>query len=144
MISLRRQLTVRVLVATLALSAVAAAAVYAHAHRLLLQQFDADTLGQTRVFAALLEIEPSGELEVELNEASLPEYFAERPHSFFELRYRDGSLAARSPTLGEERLIPRDVRPREGRAFDVTLPDGRPGRGVVLRIGPWLERADPT
>jgi signal transduction histidine kinase len=144
MTSLQRRLTARVLVATLTLSAAAGMGVYAYARTALIKQFDAATTGKARAFGALLEIEPSGVLEVEFSGASLPEYYSPSPDRFFELRRGDGSVMVSSPALNGRALLPAGMSPVTSHAFNLDLPGGRPGRAIVLRIAPWLEPADPA
>lgn len=64
---------------------------------------------------------------------TLPAYGrGERP-DYFEIWRAQGGLLARSVSLGEGRLA-RSSEPEATRVEDLTLPDGRPGRAVILRV----------
>jgi hypothetical protein len=143
MTSLQRQLTTRMLVATLGLFAAAGAGLYAYARHALVRQFDDATRGKAGAIATLAEIDPGGRLEIEMSAASLPDYYTAAPDRFFELRRRDGSLVLGSPGLNGRALLPAQLPPNDRTGFDVPLPDGRPGRGIVMRFAPWLEPAEP-
>ena len=142
--SLQRQLTIRVLLATLALSAATGAGLYAYARSALTREFDATSNGKARAFGSLVELEPGGTLEVEFSAASLPEYYAPKPERFFELRNEAGTIVAGSPGFAERNLLPPGVPLTQQTGFDVELPNGRRGRGICFPIHPWPEPAQET
>jgi len=141
--SLQRQLTTRTLIATLAISTATGAGLYGYARRALTREFDLATSGKARAFAALVEIEPSGALEVEFSAHSLPDYYSPTPDRFFELRRGDGSLFVGSPALNGRALLPPDVPLSRRTGFDMQLPNGKPGRAIVVSFEPWPEPAKP-
>ena len=143
MTSLQRQLTTRTLIATLAISTAAGAGLYAYARAALTNEFDLATSGKARAFAALVEIEPSGALEVEFSAHSLPEYYSKAPERFFELRRGDGSLFVGSPALNGRPLLPPHIPLSRRRGFDMELPNGKPGRAIVVSFEPWPEPEKP-
>jgi two-component system sensor histidine kinase QseC len=139
--SLQRELISRVLFATLSLACVAGAGIYLYARHALVMQYDAVTISKARAFASLVEVSPGGELNIEASPASVPEYYRPSVDEVFELRHEDGSIMASSPALRGASLMPEARAP--GEAFDLVLPDGRTGRGVVVVIEPWVVPAPP-
>jgi two-component system sensor histidine kinase QseC len=141
--SLQRQLTRRVLLATLALSAATGSGLYLYARSALTREFDATTTGKAGAFQSLLEIEPNGKLEVEFTAESLPDYYAKSPDRFFELHRGDGTLYVGSPALNGRPLLPPHIPPTPRGGFDLNLPNGKRGRGIIVRFEPWPELPDP-
>ena len=64
-----------------------------------------------------------------------PDYAATDDAAYFEIRLGDGRELARSPSLGDGHLALDEPPGERQRHADLTLPDGRPGRAVVLRDG---------
>ncbi len=101
--------------------------------------FDDALAARARSLTALAEQGDDG-LEFDLVDASLPE-FEPSPHAeYYELVRSDGTLFARSPSLGEARLQA-SAGPIDVPVFvdAVQLPDGRPGRLVSLTFVPRLD-----
>ena len=134
--SLQRELISRVLFATLSLACVAGAGIYLYARHALVVQYDAVTISKARAFASLVELKPNGELNIEASPASVPEYYRPSVDEVFELRGSDGTILASSPALRATPLEMEKAR-AAGDAFDLELPDGRRGRGVIMTIDPW-------
>ena len=130
MISIRRHLLTSLLAGlTLVLSA-GGVALFLRARAVLTEEFDR----AERAEAALLmtQTEEDGEkVDLDLVGLSLPEY--ERDE-YYQLWVEDGSTIARSPSLGFD-----DLPQHEG---DLVLPDGRPGRAVMLTFVPLPAEED--
>jgi signal transduction histidine kinase len=90
------------------------------------KQFDARLSDDASAVAGMSEEDgPSAEFEYE----SLPDFERSERPAYFQVWLEDGTVLARSPSLGT-----RDLPAVAGRSFeDVVLPDGRPGRASTLR-----------
>jgi two-component system sensor histidine kinase QseC len=125
---LRRQLLVGLGIA-LALSGLT---VWAVVRRTLYAQFDGALLAKARFFATVIKQEPGEGLVIDLDETPMPEF--ERPDNpeYFQVWLPDGSVMARSRSLGEGQLATGPAAPALPRLWDLPLPGGRHGRAVML------------
>ncbi|MFO0636639.1 MAG: histidine kinase dimerization/phospho-acceptor domain-containing protein [Nannocystaceae bacterium] len=106
--------------------------------RMAWQQFDDALASRTRDLSTLLEREPD-RYEFEYDERFVPEYAA-GDSAFFEIRRRaDGSVIARSSTLGDHALPFSPTAPPGGEIADVMLPSDRHARAMTLRFVPRLD-----
>jgi signal transduction histidine kinase len=139
--SLHRQLTLA-LVAVLGLSLCAFSIVLHEAFRRgLLRQFDARLGEDAQAIADMVEERAQGPWQFE--RGSLEDFEPRRAAAYFEVWMDDGSILARSPSLGSAELDPRSVT-RAGAAQRVTLPDGRQGRGLVVALPPRTDEEGPS
>src|SRR4051794_35049049 len=136
--SIRKQLTLWLVIAVVGLFALAAVFCYAHTGAAVERQFDLALEGRARALCALAEREPGGKLEVTAAEASVPE-FGDVPHpDYLQIRDAAGHSLRRSASLrGHDVAVPSSAEPVL--FWDLTLPDGRPGRGVRLVFVPGIE-----
>jgi two-component system, OmpR family, heavy metal sensor histidine kinase CusS len=120
------------------LLAVFAVWVYVATERALTRGFD-DALATTaRAIAASVKLDHE-KAEVEFDEQEMPEFHRARRPDYYELWQDDGSVLKRSASLGE-RDLQRAAGTEGGPVFlTEALPDGRPGRAVVLRFRPRSE-----
>jgi two-component system sensor histidine kinase QseC len=138
MSSIRRFLTSRVLIATVSLLVAGHVLLYLFVSHRLMEQFDASLMTRARALAGMLEQEPLG-IELDLREEFLPEYVREENAEFFQVWDEEGEVIGRSPSLGERDL------PRRAGTFDapviwnLTLPDGRPGRAIGVAFLPYAD-----
>ena len=131
--SIRARLTVALIGVVGCVLVALAVALYVAEREAAWQQHDAELIERATVLAAIGEREDDGQSEggYELELPAMPGAFAEvwRP---------EGAVLARSPGLTG------DLPARTG-AFDLRLPDGRPGRAFGLRFAPRDElRRPPT
>ena len=124
--SIRKQLTLWLVVAVVGLFVLAAAFCYAHTGAAVERQFDLALRGRARASCALAEREPDGKLEVNPAEASVPE-FGDVPHpDYLQILDPAGRTLRRSASLrGQDIAVPSSAGPIL--FWDLTLPDGRPG-----------------
>ena len=130
--SIRKQLTLWLVAAVVGLFALAAAFCYAHTGAAVERQFDQALRARARALCALAEREPSGKLEVNPAEGSVPE-FADVPHpDYLAISDAAGRTLRRSASLrGHDIAVPASA---ESVLFwNLTLPDGRPGRSIFFR-----------
>jgi signal transduction histidine kinase len=137
--SLRVRLTAGVLFVLLAVLATFAIVVRVVLGQALERQLDARLRANAAAVAGMAEDGDPPEFEYE----SLPEFERAVRPGFFEAWLDDGRALARSLSLGA-RDLDRSLLQGDGPVFTpVTLPDGRPGRGVALRQPLRIEDAPP-
>jgi signal transduction histidine kinase len=143
--SIRRAVLVRLVLGTAALLLCGTVGFYLGARTLLARQFDAVLRAKVAMLAVLFEQE-GPRVEFNVDAARAPEFEPGEAPEYFEAWLGERVLV-RSPSLGE-RDLPRRFGPGdEALAFDLELPDGRPGRalGVELPIRDYEPRiwSDP-
>jgi signal transduction histidine kinase len=137
MTSIRRQLTVRLLVGTLAVVIGAELAVFLYLRGELVEQFDAALLAKARAFGSLIQVDPDGTLDLELSERAMPEYARANAPEYFQVWHADGGVFQRSRSLGGGDLPLQPLAEgKRKRFFDMPGPDGRTLRAVVTRVRP--------
>lgn len=114
---------------TLVLSA-AGVALFWQIRVVLTREFDRTERAEAALLVAQTE-EDSERVELDLTGILLPEYDHDE---YYQLRLADGQTIARSPSLGFG-----DLPLREG---DLVLPDGRPGRAIVVEFVPMPAEED--
>jgi signal transduction histidine kinase len=138
--SLRSRLTGTVLVTVGAVLVALAVVLYAAVQSTAWRQHDEALLARAQALAAIAEHDDEG------YEMSLPREPAGQRPSYIEVWRLDGKVLARSASLASADL-PRKAGPLGAEFSDVTLPDGRAGRMVVLHFLPRDEasraRAEP-
>ncbi|HUR29505.1 MAG TPA: HAMP domain-containing sensor histidine kinase [Planctomycetota bacterium] len=126
-------------IAVLAAYTVVAGAVYAGIGRHLEQRADDALISKASVMATLIHRDGQ-RLEFEFDSALMPEFSRKRFPEYFELRLNDGSVYARSDSLGERALEDLARAPIASRsAWGIELPGERHGRAVALQVRPQLE-----
>jgi signal transduction histidine kinase len=136
MTSLRQQLR-RALVGTLAaLLGAALCAITAVVWDELVDAFDAALQAKASAVSALVE-ERDGRVRFDFSPEFLRGFGGERPRNYFQIWNSADASLVRSPSLREENL-PRRVGERASRAeyWNVTLPNGRPGRAIGYEFSP--------
>ena len=82
-----------------------------------------------------IKFEPSGELRPEFGNGRHPEYF--------QFWLTDGSTLGRSPSLLGGNLVRRDAKLQKPEFWNLMLPDGLPGRAIVIRFVPQEDEDSP-
>jgi len=143
--SIRKKMIVTLLVCLCVLFAAASAALYLYARSALHDQFDESLRTKIVSFAKMVELEREGKIvnvELEFHDFPLPEYQPSPDCEYYEIWQVEGSVLARSSSLGENDLA-RIGAGREAPALaDIVLPDGRQGRAAAIRFHPKGERQD--
>src|SRR5258706_5130485 len=128
--SLRARLTIGVIAVVAALLVAFASLLYVAARNAAWQQHDDGLVARVRALAA------SSELDDGVYEISLPPESGPGRQAFIEVWRPDGTVLARSPSLGAKDL-PATLAGSAAPAFgDLELPDGRTGRAIGLRFLP--------
>jgi two-component system sensor histidine kinase QseC len=132
--SLRRQLLVGLLVAL----AVTGVGVWLVVRRALGAQFDGALSAKGNLFATVIKDDPEKGVELDLDETPMPEFERRQEPEYYQVWLPDGRVLARSPSLGTAGLAP----PARPGFWNLTLPDGRPGRGVTFTAAVRREEDD--
>jgi len=104
----------------------------------LLAEFDGTLVSAARALQAASE-QRAGRIKIEAASAEFPEYSRRQSPDYFQAWLDDGVVAAKSGSLAGNGL-PRPLPGSSDSAFSfLTLPDGQPGRQVVLRFIPPTE-----
>ncbi len=130
MTSIRRQLLTSLLVGLALVLSAAGMALFLRARVILTREFDRAERAEADLL--VLQTEEDGEkVQLDLAGLSLPEYDHDE---YYQLWLPDGQTVARSPSLGFD-----DLPQREG---DLLLPDGRPGRAIIMQFVPMPAEED--
>jgi len=122
--SIRRHLLTSLLIGLTLVLGAAGAALFVQVRAILTSEFDRAERAEAALLVA--QTEDDGEkVQLDLFGISAPEY---KRDEYYQLWLPDGQTVARSPSLGFD-----DLPRREG---DVTLPDGRPGRAIIVQFVP--------
>lgn len=134
--SLRRQLTRRLLAVFALLLGVALLALYSVIWLELTRAFDSALESRALGVSALVEQEGGG-LQMDFSEKLMRSFAADGSRYYFEIRNRSGALVARSPSLqGRELGLPRAPATERPVFWNLSLPNGRPGRAVIFTFQP--------
>lgn len=144
MISIRRQLTRELLAAFLVLLGGALAALYFGARDEIIEQFD-DALRAKALAINSLTVRQDGTLRLDATDQLFRSFSQEHPRDYFEIWDEHNQPLARSASLAGADL-PQFGRPlTHPRVWDLTLPDGRPGRALALQFTPEaIEHPPPS
>ena len=143
MISIRRRLMGNLLGASLLLLTGGLLAMYIAAHMAVLDQFD-DALRAKALAVSTLTVNDGGDVRVNFNDEFLRGFDDDRPRDFFALWHLDGTLIARSESLGRRELTRPEGKLKRARYWNLTLPNGRPGRAMAFPFKPERSRASKS
>lgn len=137
MTSIRRRLTVRVIVGVLSIATAACAGVVAYLWSEMREQFDLALLAKARAFGSLIQVDADGRYQLELHERSMPEFARANRPEYFQVWHPDGSVLERSKSLAGGNLPAEPLAAGTRKRFvDFIGPDGRDLRAIVTRIVP--------
>ncbi|MDB6166454.1 MAG: Histidine kinase [Lacunisphaera sp.] len=135
MISIRRQLTRRLLGTTLGLLGLGLAGLLAVACYAVVRQFDL-ALRTKALAISTVAVTTAETVRVEFTDRFLQGFDDKRPRDFFQMWLTDGQTLARSESLGEADLPQTLGTLEKPRYFLCTLPTGRPGRAIGFSFRP--------
>ena len=139
MISIRRQLTRRLLGTTLGLLGVGLAALLGVACYAIVHQYDV-ALRTKALAISTVAVVTDDTVRVEFTNRFLQGFDDKRPRDFFQLWLPDGRVLAGSESLGKSSLPREADLTDKPRYFLCTLPNGRPGRGLAYLFKPKQAR----
>mgnify|MGYP001602185362 FL=1 len=130
--SIRHQLTRQLIASLIGLLGLGLTGVYLAVRHELIEAVDATLRARALAVTALTEIE-QGQVQFDFSPDFLASYPAERSRRYFEVRDARGVALARSPSLGKPGLLwQAGGTAQQPKYYDVTLPNGRPGRAAAL------------
>jgi two-component system sensor histidine kinase QseC len=136
--SIRATLTLGLLAGLALLLAGGGAALYFNVRAALLREFDSTLRAKAEALATLTKRD--GErIELEFAEELMPEFAGSSHPAYFQLWRPDGNLLERSPSLRRTDLPRRAGQAGTPLFWDLTLPDGRPGRAIGYTFIPQVE-----
>jgi len=140
--AIRRDLILTILAALFVLYGGAAVLFYLSVERSLVGEMDGHLAREARNLAEMCQVESEAggrQIEIEFEDLALPEYEASQGGAYYQLWASDGTVLARSASLGAAQL-PRDGGSETGiRIRDISLPDETRGRACALRFAPRAE-----
>ncbi|MFI5357830.1 MAG: sensor histidine kinase [Opitutales bacterium] len=141
--SLQSRLFVGAAVVTVLAVAGGALAIYFSVRTSLMAEFDASLTAHAQALASLTEQTPKG-IVVEIDPLMMPEFSRAGRPDYFVVWSAGAAPVVRSSSAAADSFR-KPARPREdGHPFSLTLPDGRPGRAVVLVFPARVEDANET
>lgn len=134
--SIRAQLTRRLILGTVLLVGGGGAGAYLCMRAALINQFDDALRAKAQAVSAITELSADGDVELDLPGFQLPGFRANSACDYFEIWRADGTVIARSDSLGEAHL-PRP-NPASGRPsiWNLDLQPGIPGRALSMTFAP--------
>lgn len=140
--SIHKRLSLWLTSAILMLAMVEGLLIYRYVHASIMGQFDAGLSVRIRALASLLRIDHEGVLALDFSHESMPEFLQGEKPEYFHAFLSDGSTFQRSASMRDSQLIdPSRVETGKG-AWDLILPDGRPGRAIAMLGSPHSEAED--
>ncbi|MEE9393103.1 MAG: hypothetical protein V3W41_11410 [Planctomycetota bacterium] len=135
--SLRGFLSLWLVLGFTSMAAVSGFSIYWWVQKALIEEFDQTSLSRARAISAFLDYE-DGTVGIEYDPSSLPEYADVTGANYFEIYVPAENKLGRSPSMrGKPPIWGKDKAAASHgnyRTQDLTLPDGRPGRSLVLRF----------
>lgn len=139
--SLQNRLILSAILTVIALGAISSYVTYRVVKYRLTRAFDDTLESKARALLSLTKVERDGGFEFEFASDSMPEFASQSSPEYFLLIASDGSVLARSPSLGTADLTKTALnRVTSEDTFDRPLPDGRMGRVLAMRGFPVVER----
>jgi len=128
------------LLGLLALFAISETLLYLYMHTVLTRQFNAALAAKAQALCSLIKLQPNGDVELELTQQQVSQLGVNARFEYFQIWGEDGKVLLRSPALGIKDL-PQAVA-NTPLFEDIDLPEGRPGKAIVLRFVPVIEDED--
>ncbi len=140
--SLHRQLFWPLLLGVLGVGMAAGLLLYLGVRSEFLEQFDASLAEQGRSLGSFVKLTDGGRVEMDVDDDPLSQFAPGRHAEYFEIWLPDGSVLARSPSLASDHLPRQMAAPQRPLFRDVRLPDGRPGRAIIMSVAPRWDEDD--
>ncbi|HPF40962.1 MAG TPA: ATP-binding protein [Phycisphaerae bacterium] len=108
----------------------------------LMSEFDVSLRAKALTLSGMIEQE-GNRIELEFEDADMAEFRRSDRPEYFQVRLENGVTLARSASLADDDLPLAGEIPNGGVIGDITLPDGRKGRIVTMRVTARLEDETP-
>ena len=109
----------------------------------LFKQFDVSLRTTAQTLAALVEYDPEdGSVDLEFNELVIPEFEKAKRPGYYQIWQENGTILARSGSLGQNDLLPWPSVPGASRFITLKLPHNGRGRAFVYVFNPRIENSD--
>ena len=136
--SLRLQLLMGTSIASGAILALLGAAVYLFMWHRLLTEFDAGLVTKAHTVAGMVELS-DGHVNFDADFDQMPEFTRRTRPDYFEIYLSNGTVLARSPSLGKSDLV---RIPPALKSQKLVLPDGHMGRAMTMSFPVHFEHDD--
>jgi two-component system heavy metal sensor histidine kinase CusS len=144
--SIRRKLILGLLLGLIALLLVSGTILYSYMNTVLSGQFDVALTAEARVICGLVKLQHNGEIEIDNPQGAISQLGGGASLRYFQVWREDGTVLLRSPALGKNDLPGFNsggATAADAPAFaDFELPQGRPGRVVLMHFMPVPEDED--
>lgn len=131
--SLQQRLSLGLVLALGALLVFGGLLAYPALRSLLVEEFDYALLAKARALTAPTTAGGHG-ISLRFTEDPPPEFQPGPRAEYFQVWSRDGEVAAKSPSLGDAGLLRPNPGTNELWLWNLTLPDGRPGRALGINL----------
>ena len=135
--SIRTRLLVGITAGMALLLTIFSIVIYAMIRLALINQFDASLLSTARMVAAAVE-QDNGIIGLELEMLQMPEFQSTEHPIYYELRQRDGTVVAKSPSLETDDFLLTDNFADKPVFYALKLKNGRPARAVGFKFRPRI------
>lgn len=137
--SIRRDLALRIVTASLGILLIGGFGLYFSIEEALERQFDRTLTTKAHALITASEID-DGEFEIDLDVQAFAGFGSLAPGDYFEIFTEDGASFMRSPSLGARHLTkPTGFGDRDREFADITLPDGVHGRAYWRAFVPSID-----
>ncbi len=131
--SLRARLLLSVIVGMVALQVVSSVIVYVLQRHALYERFDQTITSTVRALVPLVKYDKPRGVHLDIEKSSMPEFQRTKGPDYFQVWRLDGSVVARSQTLGDGDLA-RVSQAQKPAKYDCDLRRGEKGRAVQISV----------
>lgn len=141
--SIRRQLVAGLAGGSLVLLLVTGGVLWWQARAILVSDFDAALRTKAGALISLVKLE-RGVVELDLADEFLPEFEPQKRPEYFQFWLANGKPLERSHSLADADLPQRAGTVERPALWNLSLPNGRPGRAIGIQFVPQRETEDNT
>jgi signal transduction histidine kinase len=141
MTSIRRKLILGLLLGLTALLVVSGTILYLYMNAVLSGQFDVALTAEADAICSLVKLQHNGKIEIETPQEPASQLSGGARYAYFQVWLEDGTILMRSPALGTNEL-PHALAAEAPVFTNLELPQGRPGRAILVRFAPVAEDDD--
>lgn len=139
--SIQRRLMAGVFCGALALLLGGGTALWWRTRAVLQTEFDTASRAKALALVSLTK-QQDGHVELDFAPGSVPEFARRKRPEYFQIWLADGTTLERSASLAGNDLPQRAGTIAQPAVWDLSLPDGRPGRALAIQFTPQLDEED--